>query len=80
MKETFLLPIYVHCYALRVNLALEGSLSLVPNLKNALGISQSLYDFIGESSKRVASFNMRENCCLYWKNRSANLDGRVDMK
>ena len=34
IKETSPLSIYVHCYALRLNLALEGSLSLVSNLKN----------------------------------------------
>ena len=37
MKETSPLSIYVHCYSHRLNLALEASLSLVPNLKNALG-------------------------------------------
>ena len=36
MKETSPLSIYVHCYSHRLNLALEASLSLVPNLKNTL--------------------------------------------
>ena len=56
MKETSQLSIYIHCYAHRLNLALEGSLTLVPNFKNALGTIQSLYNFIGGSAKRVASF------------------------
>ena len=56
MKETSPLSIYVHCHAHRLNLALEGSLSLVQNFKNALGTIQSLYNFIGGSVKRVASF------------------------
>ena len=46
-KETSPLSIYIHCYAHRFNLALEGSLSLVSNLKNALGTVQSLYNLIG---------------------------------
>ena len=56
MKETSPLSIYVHCYAHELNLALEGSLSLVQNLKNALSTIQSLYHFTGGSAKRVASF------------------------
>ena len=56
LKETSPLQIYVHCYAHRLNLALEGSLSLGSNLKNALDTIQSLYNFIDGSAKR-ASFN-----------------------
>ena len=52
MKETSPLSIYVHCYAHRLNLALEGSLSLVQNLKNTLGTIQSLYNFIGGTAER----------------------------
>ena len=60
MKETSPLSIYVHCYAHRLNLALEGSLSLVQNLKNTLGTIQSLYNFIGGTAERVASFKDTE--------------------
>ena len=56
MKETSGLSIYVHCYVHRLNLALEGSFFLVPNLKNALGRIQSLYYFIGRVAKRIAFF------------------------
>lgn len=47
---------YVHCYAHRFNLASGDSLPLVLNWKNALRTIQSLYNFIGENAKRVASF------------------------
>ena len=56
MKETSPLSVYVHCHTHRLNLALESHLSLVPNLKNALGTIQSLCNFIGGSAKRVACF------------------------
>ena len=56
MKETSELSIYVRCYVHRLNLALEGSLSLLPNLKNALCTIQSLYNFIVGSAKRATSF------------------------
>ena len=56
LKEISPFSIYVHCHAHRLNLALGDSLSSVANLKNALGTVQSLYNFIGGSAKRVASF------------------------
>ena len=57
MKETSPFSIYVHSYACRLNLAWEASSPLVPNLKNALVTSQSLYNFIGESAKRAVFSN-----------------------
>ena len=56
IKETSPLSIYIQCFAHNLNLALEGFLCLVPNLKNALDTIQSLHNFIGGSAKRVASF------------------------
>ena len=60
MKETSPLSICVHCYSHRLNFALEGSLSLVQNLKNTVGTIQSLYNFTGGCAKRVASFKVIE--------------------
>lgn len=54
------LSIYLHCYARRLNLAWESSLFLVPKSKNALGTIQSLYNFAGESAKRVAFLKVIE--------------------
>ena len=56
MKQTSPFAIYVHCYAHRLNLALQDAMSSVECLKNALGTIQSLYNFVGASAKRVATF------------------------
>ena len=60
MKETSPLSIYVHCYAHRLNDALEGSLYLVSNLENALDTIQSFYNFIGGSAKGASIKDIEE--------------------
>ena len=56
MKEFSPFSLYVHCYAHRLNLALNDSLSSVKCLRDGLGTVEKLYVFIGGSAKRIATF------------------------
>ena len=56
MKEYSPLGIYVHCYGHRLNLALQDTMTEIQPLRNALGIIQSLYNFLEGSTKRHAFF------------------------
>ena len=51
MKECSL-ALYVHCYAHRLNLALQDTMTSVEPIRNALGTIQSLYNLIEASQKR----------------------------
>ena len=57
MKECSPKVLYVHCYGHLLNLAIQDTLSEVTVLRNALGILQSLYNFIGASTKRSTIFS-----------------------
>ncbi|XP_071826952.1 zinc finger MYM-type protein 1-like [Apostichopus japonicus] len=56
MKECSPLGIYVHCYGHLLNLAIQDTLTPGP-LRNALGTTQSLYNFLEGSPKRHAVFS-----------------------
>ena len=56
MKECSPLGIYVHCYAHLLNLALQDTMSEIETLRNALGTTQSLNNFLHGSTKRHALF------------------------
>ena len=56
MKECSPLSLYVHCYGHRLNLALQGTMTEIEPLRNALGVVQSLYNFLEASPKRHALF------------------------
>ncbi len=60
MKECSPRAIYVHCYGHVLNLALQGTMSEVEPLRNALGTIQSLYNFLEASPKRHAAFKALE--------------------
>ena len=55
MKECSL-ALYVHCYAHRLNLALQDTMTSVEPIRNALGTIQSLYNLIEASQKRHSIF------------------------
>ena len=61
MKEYSPLGIYVHCYGHRLNLALQDTMTEIQPLRNALGIIQSLYNFLEGSTKRHAFFKRVES-------------------
>ena len=54
MKECSPLSLYVHCYGHRLNLALQGTTTEIEPLRNALGVVQSLYNFLEASPKRTS--------------------------
>ncbi|XP_028412600.1 zinc finger MYM-type protein 1-like [Dendronephthya gigantea] len=56
MKECSPLALYVHCYAHRLNLALQNTMTSIEPIRNALGTMQSLYNFIEASPKRHSIF------------------------
>jgi len=56
MKECSPRGIYVHCYGHLLNLALQDTMKEIEPLRNALGIIQSLYNFLEGSPKRHAVF------------------------
>lgn len=56
MKQCSPLSIYVHCYGHLLNLAIQDTMTNIEPLRNALGIIQSLYNFIEASPKRHAIF------------------------
>lgn len=56
MKECSPLALYVHCYAHRLNLALQDTMTSIEPIRHALGIIQSLYNFIEASPKRHSIF------------------------
>ena len=56
MKECSPLSLYVHCYGHRLNLTLQGTMTEIELLRNALGVVQSLYNFLEASPKRHVLF------------------------
>ena len=56
MKECSPLALYVHCYAHRLNLALQDTMTSVEPIRNARGTIQSLYNLIEASPKRHSIF------------------------
>lgn len=50
------LAVYVHCYAHILNLCLVDLSKVIPHVRNTFGTLQSLYSFIGASSKRYSIF------------------------
>ena len=56
MKECSPQVLYVHCYAHTLNLAMQDALSGTPILRNTLGVVNTLFNFIGGSTKRQALF------------------------
>ena len=56
MKEFSPLALYVHCYAHRLNLALQDTMASIEPIRNALGTIQSLYNLIEASPKRHSIF------------------------
>lgn len=61
MKQCSPHGIYVHCYGHRLNLALQDTMTEIQPLRNALGIIQSLYNFLEGSTKRHAFFKEVES-------------------
>ncbi len=51
MKECSPLALYVHCYAHRLNLALQDTMTSIEPIRHALGTIQSLYNLIEASPK-----------------------------
>ena len=49
--------IFIHCYAHQINLVLEEACSRVTEVRNCIGTSKALYNFIESSSKRHALFH-----------------------
>jgi hypothetical protein len=60
MREKSPLALYVHCYGHLLNLAIQDTMEEVEPLRNALGVIQSLYNFLEASPKRHAIFNDTE--------------------
>lgn len=56
IKEVAPKAIYIHCYAHRLNLAVEASCSHFVVVRDTLYIAQSLYKFIEGSTKRHGQF------------------------
>ena len=56
MKECSPLSIYVHCHGHRLDLALQDTMTTIEPLKKALGVIQSLHNFLEGSPKRHAIF------------------------
>ena len=56
MIECSPIALYVHCYAHRLNLALQDTMTSVEPIRNALGTIQSLYNLIEASPKRHSIF------------------------
>jgi hypothetical protein len=52
MREKSPLALYVHCFAHRLNLALQKGLKNVPKLRDALGTMNTMYSYIERSPKR----------------------------
>lgn len=48
--------VYVHCYAHRLNLALEAACSKIFKVKEMVGIAKSLYAYVEGSAKRSHLF------------------------
>jgi len=48
--------IYVHCYAHRLNLALEAACTKIPVVKDMISTAQSLYAYVEGSAKRSHLF------------------------
>ena len=61
IKQCSPLGIYVHCYGHRLNLALQDTMTEIQPLRSALGIMQSLYNFLEGSTKRHAFFKEVES-------------------
>ncbi|XP_046841689.1 uncharacterized protein LOC124435777 [Xenia sp. Carnegie-2017] len=57
MKECSPLSIYVHCHGHRLNLALQDTMTTIEPLQKALGVIQSLHNFLEGSPKRHSIFN-----------------------
>ena len=60
MKECSPLSIYVHCHGHRLNLALQDTITTIEPVQNALGVIQSLHNFLEGSPKRHAIFKDTE--------------------
>ena len=56
MKECSPLSIYIHCHGHRFNLALQDTITTIGPLQKALGMIQSLHNFLEGSPKRHAIF------------------------
>ncbi|CAB4037345.1 Zinc finger MYM-type 1, partial [Paramuricea clavata] len=56
MKECSPLSIYVHCHGHRLNLALQDTMTTIEPLQKALGVIQSLHNFLEGSPQRHAIF------------------------
>ena len=56
LKECSPLSIYVHCHGHRLNLALQDTMNTIEPLGKALGVIQSLHNFLEGSPKRHAIF------------------------
>ena len=56
MKVCSPLAIYIHCYGHLLNLAIQDTMADIEPLRNALGIIQSLHNFIEGRTKRHAVF------------------------
>lgn len=56
VRAKFSKAIYIHCYAHRLNLALQAACSAITEIRNALGTINSVYSFIGASAKRHMLF------------------------
>ena len=65
IKVEYLKAIYIHCYAHRLNLALQDACSSIAEIRNALGTITSMHTFIGAFAKRQILFEeiaTSENC------------------
>ena len=56
MKECSPLSIYVHCHGHQLKLVLQDTITTIEPLQKALGVIQSLHNFLEESPKRHAIF------------------------
>lgn len=51
MKEVSPFGVYIKCYSHRLNLALQSILGYLEPLRKAFGTTQSIYNFLEESTK-----------------------------
>ena len=56
MKDCSPRSVYVHCYGHLLNLAIQDTMADIEPMRNALGVIQSLYNFLEASPKRHAVF------------------------
>ena len=90
MKAVAPKSLYVHCHAHRLNLALQQSISSNTELRNCLGVIQSLYNFIEGSCKRHEVFSkiqreagqkakvLKGQCDTRWSCRYAAVKSTMD--